>query len=347
MSKGIRRQYLTISAVLAFALLGLATIILDWAQLRQVFSQANWWLVVPALLFTAVSYAFLSYSFAAICRIFGMRLGRRDLFEIGFVSWALNHLISAGGAAGYSLRMLLIRRRGLPVSDVLAASLFHSTLNNLVLFFLLPISLFLGVTGHQIAAPRTIAWAGAAALLLFLVTVFAAAAAFVGGVRAWLFRRLGGAWQRVTGRNISGGLGELDITLGRGVAAIRARPRLLVAPLALVVGDWVASVAALWFCFNALGSPIGIRVLLAGFAVGVVAGMLSMVPGGLGVQEGSMAATYALLGVPLSQAVLAAIMFRFVYYIVPFLVSLGFYRRLLRAGSVGNVAWPPEKTSKG
>jgi uncharacterized protein (TIRG00374 family) len=59
-------------------------------------------------------------------------------------------------------------------------------------------------------------------------------------------------------------------------------------------------------------------------------GLVSMIPGGLGAQEGSMGAVYALLGVPLEQAMLAAILFRAVYYLVPFLISLAFYRRLLR-----------------
>lgn len=43
-----------------------------------------------------------------------------------------------------------------------------------------------------------------------------------------------------------------------------------------------------------------------------------------------MTAVYALLGVSFGRAVLAAILFRIVYYFVPFLFSLGFYRRLLR-----------------
>jgi uncharacterized membrane protein YbhN (UPF0104 family) len=55
-----------------------------------------------------------------------------------------------------------------------------------------------------------------------------------------------------------------------------------------------------------------------------------MIPGGLGVQEGSMAAVYALLGVPFGQALLAAILFRAIYYFIPFLFSLGFYWRLMR-----------------
>ena len=71
-------------------------------------------------------------------------------------------------------------------------------------------------------------------------------------------------------------------------------------------------------------------VVVTGFAVGVAAGVMSMVPGGLGVQEGSMAGAYHLLGVPLEQGVLVSFLFRLVYYMVPFGVSLLIYRNVLR-----------------
>ena len=71
-------------------------------------------------------------------------------------------------------------------------------------------------------------------------------------------------------------------------------------------------------------------VLITGFAVGITVGVLSLVPGGLGVQELSMAGIYSLLGVPFAQAVLVASLFRVVYYFIPFVMSLSFYRRLLR-----------------
>jgi len=48
------------------------------------------------------------------------------------------------------------------------------------------------------------------------------------------------------------------------------------------------------------------------------------------VQEGSMAGVYHLLGVPLEQAVLVSFLFRLVYYMIPFGVSLLFYRNILR-----------------
>ena len=119
----------------------------------------------------------------------------------------------------------------------------------------------------------------------------------------------------------------------RGVTSIRHRPGVLLILLLVAIGDWVGTVAALWFCFAALGTFLGVGTLITGFSLGITAGFISMVPGGLGVQEGSMVGIYTLLGVPVRTAVLAAILFRIVYYFVPFLISLGFYHRLLRESS--------------
>jgi len=55
-----------------------------------------------------------------------------------------------------------------------------------------------------------------------------------------------------------------------------------------------------------------------------------MVPGGLGVQEASMAGIYALLGMSFTQAALVAILFRVVYDFIPFFISLPLYAWLMR-----------------
>jgi uncharacterized protein (TIRG00374 family) len=264
-----------------------------------------------------------------VSRIFGVRMDRTDLFELGFVSYALNHLVTTGGAAGYSLRMLLIKRRGLPVKDVFAASLFHSTLSSLFLFGLVPVGLVYLLAVHSLPGEAVVG-VGVAAGLLLLLVVLVTAVLFVGTLRATVLGAVGAAWSRVTRSNIENQLKDLDRTLERGVAAVRGEPRILVLPLALVVVDWTLAMATLGLCFDALGSPVAPLVLLTGFSIGVVVGLLSMIPGGLGAQEGSMATIYALLGVPMEQAVLAAILFRVIYYLAPFLVSLAFYRRLLR-----------------
>jgi hypothetical protein len=61
-----------------------------------------------------------------------------------------------------------------------------------------------------------------------------------------------------------------------------------------------------------------------------MAGVVSMLPAGIGVQDFSMAGVFALLGTSFEQAVLASVLWRGVYYLLPYVVSLGFYWHLVR-----------------
>lgn len=95
------------------------------------------------------------------------------------------------------------------------------------------------------------------------------------------------------------------------------------------------ALAAFWFCVDAFGETLSPSVLVGGFTTGVALGFVSFVPGGLGVQEGTQAATLAILGVQLEHAALAAVLFRVVCYFLPFVISIPFYRALVRAKPSG------------
>lgn len=85
--------------------------------------------------------------------------------------------------------------------------------------------------------------------------------------------------------------------------------------------------------------------------MGLFASILSLIPGGLGVMEGSMAAVYYSLMVPLEEAIVAVILYRLIYYVFPFLTSLLVYRSLVKEARIpagpldrGNRLWqrPPK-----
>jgi uncharacterized membrane protein YbhN (UPF0104 family) len=61
------------------------------------------------------------------------------------------------------------------------------------------------------------------------------------------------------------------------------------------------------------------------------ASIVSLVPAGLGILEGSMAAVFASLDVPLEQAVVAVLIFRAAYYGLPLLASMLLARPTLRS----------------
>ncbi|MEZ4766819.1 MAG: flippase-like domain-containing protein [Caldilineales bacterium] len=324
-----RSQRLLAGFVIVLVLLGLAVIGLDWKEIRQVLIQADWRLLPLALLFTGLSYTCMSFAYAVANRLFDVRMPLGELAAIGFVSQVLNHLLSSGGAAGYSVRFLTMGRQGVRVQDILAASFFHFYVTALGMFALLPAGLAYVLLRHPLSGPMTRAL-GLGMVLMAAVFMLGTLAVFVAPVRTAILRLVARMGRAVARRDVDAPLSEFNETLSRGVAEARRKPARMLALLALVSADWVFSLVAMAACFDALGAPIKGGVLITGYSFGVLAGVLSMIPGGLGVQEGSMAGIYSLLGVPFKQAVLAAVLFRVIYYFAPYLVSLAFYRRMLR-----------------
>ena len=262
-------------------------------------------------------------------RVFGIKIGRWKLFEIGIVSTTLNNILGFLGAAGHSLRVELIKRRGIDSGEVLAASIFHSYLNNIMLLLMLAMGLLTLLFSHIVYGGGAV---GLGLISGFLVFFLAASTVviFVPWLKTKTLRFTGRVWHFFTRRDITAFLKEFDDGLTRGLSTLKGRPWRLTLLLALMAGEWAFQAVAIWFCFGALGPAPGMGILLSGFGIGLSAGNLSFVPGGLGVQEASMAGIYALLGMKFAQAALAAILFRVVYDFIPFFISLPFYGRLIK-----------------
>lgn len=326
---GYRQTRVIILTVVAILLLAILLIALDWKEVRQVVDKAEWQLTLIALFFTAVSYLCLGSGYVLVNRAFGIKLGWRDLFEIGFVSATVSNIVAFFGAARHSLRLVLIRRKGIATGEVLAASIFHSYINNVVMLLML-VSGLIYLLASGTAYGGSVIGLGLVSGMFVLLLVVATAILFVSPLRLWVLHTSNAVWHFVTRRDITSFLNDFDNAMRRGVAVLRGRCLALVLILGLVAADWVFTVAVLWSCFGAFGNAPGPGVLMSGFGIGILVGNLSMVPGGLGVQEASMSGVYALLGTPFTQAVLSSILFRVVYEFIPFFVSLMLYRRLIQ-----------------
>ncbi len=329
MNSKIVFQGVALIFVALFVIGGALIISLDWREMRQIIGQSNWLLLAPSFLFTAISYICLSISVAIVFRVFNIKENFNYLLRVGFVSNVVSYLLNVGGAAGVSLQYVLLKKRNLATEDILAPSLFQLYFSGLTLVALLPISLLYILLSHHFSSAGI--WGiSIAAGILILLLIFASAVIFSTQIRSILLRSLGRVIKFIIRRKIDTALNDFDNAMTRGLNSIRHHPGILVTLMIVAIGDWVGTAIALWFCFAALGTFLNAGTLITGFSLGVTAGFISMVPGGLGVQEGSFTGIYMLLGVPIRTAVLAAILFRIVYYFVPFIISLGFYHRLLK-----------------
>lgn len=316
-------------AIIAVTLLIVLLALMDWEKALQLGDKADWKLALIAFVLIALSYLCLSGAFVLISRTMGIRILWPDVFRIGILSATLDNILAFGGFAGHSLRVLLMQREQTPAGKVMATSLLHSYFNAIILASIFPIGLvYVLVTYSLPVYNEVILIVSTSAFIIGLA--IAALLLFKSTLRRWILNKIDRLWCFAFKRNITSFLDAFDTAMSDGLTAMRGRPIVLVLPLGLIIIQWVVTVAGLWFCFSALGASFGLGSLLTGFSVGISAGNVAMIPAGLGVQEASMSGVYAIFGTPFEQAVLASLLFRILYDIIPFVVSLPFYRHLLQ-----------------
>ena len=88
------------------------------------------------------------------------------------------------------------------------------------------------------------------------------------------------------------------------------RPALVFLLLGLGIGllAWGAEALALWLLLRALGHAVPLPSAIAVYALAMLAGALSFLPGGLGGSEATMIGLLKLLAVPLAIAVSATLL---------------------------------------
>ncbi|MGP8079269.1 MAG: lysylphosphatidylglycerol synthase transmembrane domain-containing protein [Dehalococcoidales bacterium] len=317
----------TVFVIGLMILVGAVIIFLDRNQVKQVWGKAEWNYLGVAMGFVAVSYLLGSISMVVVLRAFGVGLNKFYLLQVAFVSDVLSTLIAL--PASLALRLLVLGRRGVTPGQIVGSSLLLSYFKNLVFFILIPISLVYIIFAY----PLVFGGVAIMVLLIVILVIVIAVAIFIlynTRTRTFVLRVLSKIWHFVTHKDIEKRLSDFGNSLTQGILQLKDKPKLAWLLAVLIIGDVATMIAGLSFGFKALGIPVHLGVLITGFNFGITLTVISFIPGDLGVQEASIAGILAIFGVPFSLGVLGAILFRVLYYFVPFIFSLGFYWSLLR-----------------
>lgn len=135
---------------------------------------------------------------------------------------------------------------------------------------------------------------------------------------------------------------------------LRAIDRIRITEATAFIGasivDWAVSACLLWSCLAVLGVHVSPGAAIAVFALASILGMISFVPGGLGVFDITLVSLLAAHGVSPDSAVAALVLYRVVYYLVPLLVALALGANELRTTRIARtlrahpairfLAWP-------
>jgi len=89
--------------------------------------------------------------------------------------------------------------------------------------------------------------------------------------------------------------------------------------------DWTFTAFTLQQCYAAVGVFLSPGALLVGFTLAFLSSTVNIIPGGLGIMEGLIAMTYSHFDIPSEKAIVAALLFRLIYFLLPLALSAALY----------------------
>ena len=282
-----------------------------------------------SLLSSVLIYVAMGMSLYEVLRIMGRKIGRGAAVGIALVSTTVNYVVSSLGVSGFALRAHLLNRRRVPFGMCVTASIVITVL----LYFVLAIIILQGSVLMCINSSATTMQLVKNFILIVVMCVICAA------VTAFLFNNeWRSKWVRRIFRLINkvlfhvfralipkGRYDDFVDQLDEGIDLIHKKKKKLTWTIIYVCADWLFTILVLYFAFRAVGVHIMAGVLVAGFAVGMVTTLIPLLPGGLGAMELAMTAVYAQMGINWDAALMATLIYRVVYYILPGIVSIFIY----------------------
>lgn len=281
-------------------------------------------------LFSAVMiYVSMGLALYEVLRIMGRKIGKSAAIGIALVSTMVNYVVSSFGASGFALRAHLLNRRRVPFGTCVTASIVISVL----LYFVLAIIILQGSVLMLFSSSAT-----TMQLLKNFILIFAMCGVCV-VITAFLFND---EWRSKCLRRIfrminkvlfhvfralipKGKYDDFMDQLDEGIDLIHKKKKKMTWTIIYVCADWLFTILVLYFAFRAVGVHISTGVLVAGFAVGMVTTLIPILPGGLGAMELAMTAVYSQMGIDWDAALMATLIYRVVYYLVPGIVSIFIY----------------------
>lgn len=332
--------------------LGLGIILLllqvvDPVRVWNILTEARGDLVLVGAAVVAAHYAAVGWRFATFCQLFGVRVDEGILVRTGIVSSAINRTIGFAGVVVHTIRIGIVRLWGGRARDVVAAAIFNQAFQVLLTPTLAVVGLYL--TFGTPGGPGLLDPSGLLTILALGVVAALTTLLVIGTpIGRWLSLGI----ERVQRWLSEGAMGtpvkEVHDVLVERVAVIRASPQLLARPGVFMIMEPATSLTLLFIAFWAIGSPLPPgHIILAYAAVGFAA-MFTVVPGGLGIREGSMAGVLAWIGVPWETAVAGVVLFRAMLDWAPSLLLLpvgwGLWDPPARTGSADRPPAPSGST---
>lgn len=338
MRKHLKRDIKFWLNVITFAALAFL-IVISWDQIREAFSdlsRLNLWvlpLIIPVRL---ISY----YAIARLYKDFfdanGTRIPLREMYKVALELNFVNHVFPSGGVSGFSYLSIRLKSLGVSTSKSTLAQILRFALTFISFILLLLAALVILALGKH-TSPFIVLICSTiigstifgSAIGIFIISKAARIKAFV----SWLPKALNYVFKYFKRGKSLINMSKVESTLEDlhdDYKALSKNMKLVKWLLVWALLLNIAEVAAIYVVYIAFGSPINVGALIIAYAVANFAGLIAILPGGVGVYEGLMTAVLAGAGVPKALALSATVVYRIIAMALFLPIGFFFYNKALR-----------------
>ncbi len=304
--RALARRAVQIALVLA-ALVAVAVLAPGLGEVRdRLRDAAPGWVVVAVVLEVLSSLSYVLMFRPAFCSL----MSWRSAAELGLSEVGTGSLVPASGAGGVALGAWVLSRAGMRAETIARRS---------VAFLLLKSS----INFAAVAVVGVLVFAGALGpSQSFWLTLFPAMLSVLAIAAVALIPRIpeGRPAREDDGRARRLWLATRSAlvrgTAEAGVLLRRRNPWLI----AGIVGYWAWDNLALWAAFHAVGDTPGASVILLGYLIGQLGGLLP-IPGGIGGIDGGLIGTLVVFGADASTTTAAVLTYRLILFWIPLLMG--------------------------
>ncbi len=244
--------------------------------------------------FALAAVAFTGLIDLVLARWLAIDLSRREVFTLAYVSNTLSNTLNLSGAVGSAARLLGFASHGIEFARGAALVGMQVLALPLGLSLLILFALALGLV--PITAGGAVQWLG---LLVLAAAALYLPAFFVLTARRGLMR-----W----------------LPQGHALPEWRLKLQLI----AISFADWLLAAGVLYACLHVAGAHMKPGELIGGFAAASVLGLLSLIPGGIGVFDSVLLVALSAAGYEQGAILAGLFLFRISYYVLPLFTGLYF-----------------------
>lgn len=302
--------------------------------------RVNLWILSLVIVLEAVGYHAQTRMYQAMFKSVGNDLDYKGLMKVSLELNFVNHVFPSGGVSGLSYFGLRMKQFG--VSG--AKSTLVQTMKLVLLFLSFEIFIIVGMFLLAIngQASNLVIFIGTSLAMLVLVgtglfVYIIGSNARIDAFFTWLTRLLNRIIQLVR----PGHPETISIDKARGAfrefhdsyMVLRRKLHELKAPFLWAVVVNLTEVLVIYVVYIAFGEWVNLGAIILAYAIANVAGLISILPGGVGVYEGLMTIVLSAAGIPAAVSLPVTVMYRVINTAIQLPPGYYFYHKAIQGGT--------------